>query len=175
MQPIPRSSALADAQEVAAAQPKVWTIVEYVTEEVFRQGHDVTHPEGLKRVANMLDAWAWAMARSTLRDHPSIADVMRLGMLIEPIDNAEGFRSCEVTVGWRRCPRAEDVPALLERLWRDGQELTPLEFYKELLLIHPFVDGNGRTAKVVLAWRGGTLHQPFFPPADFWGHPIRNP
>jgi hypothetical protein len=159
----------------AAADDKKWTIVDYVREEVARQGHDITKPEGLYRVGWMLEAWGRAIARSTLRNHPSIHDVQYLGRLVEPIENAEGFRSCCVTVGGRPCPAPEDVPVLMERLWKMGQELTPLEFYRAGLEIHPFVDGNGRTFKIVLNWRNGTLHAPVFPPHDFWGRVIRNP
>lgn len=37
------------------------SIIQYVEEEVRRQGHDVTMPDGLNRVAWMLKAWSWAM------------------------------------------------------------------------------------------------------------------
>lgn len=39
-------------------------------------------------------------------------------------------------------------------------ELSPDEFYVEFEKIHPFVDGNGRTGKILHNWLLGTLGDP---------------
>ena len=153
------------------------TVIEYVTEEVSRQGHDVHNLDGIVRVGWMLEAWAYALRADMARGKPSLDhdDVQTLGTIIEPLQNSEGLRHIGVTVGGRRCPHPQQVPSLLTALWLQIDALTPLAFYKEFEQIHPFVDGNGRTGKILLNWLNHSLLQPIFPPADLWGQPIRNP
>ena len=148
-------------------------VVDYVTEEVTRQGHDVTVLDGIERVAWMLEAWCYALRPDMPR--PEITDAIALGSIVEQHLNREGIRRCGVMVGSRVCPRPERVMDLLTVLWQQRDIITPLEFYKGFEEIHPFVDGNGRTGKVLLNWLAGTLLKPVFPPADLWGRPIRNP
>ena len=148
------------------------SIIEYVTEEVSRQGHDVTAIDGLERVSWMLRAWVCALG--AVRDKPSLSDAECIGQIIEPTKNALGWRRCGVRVGSRICPDYHEVPRLLVELF-ESKGLSPLEFYKEFEMIHPFVDGNGRTGKIIYCWLLGCLNDPVFPPNDLWGSPIKNP
>ena len=149
-------------------------LYDYIREEV-RRGHDVTRAEGQLRIAWMWEAWEWAQARAQRGLLPTREDVEVVGRLIEPALNACGCRTVGVRVGPRICPRPDQVIPQLADLIARAAALSPLEFYKAFELIHPFVHGNGRTGKVLLAWRQGTWDDPEFPPADLFGAPIRNP
>jgi len=147
-------------------------IIDYVTEEVERQGHDVTEWDGIIRTSWMLEAWAFALGWI---GPITIEQIVGLGMLVEKGKNLQGIRTEEVFVGERRCPPAGVIIPMLVDWIRHQHELTPLENYREFELIHPFVDGNGRAGKIILNYLMKTLYDPVFPPNDFWGRPIRNP
>ncbi len=148
-------------------------VIDYITEEVRRQGHDVTALDGIERVGWMLAAWACALELSV--DLPTISITRKLGQLVEREKNWNGWRQINVRVGMRRCPDFEKVPDLLFTLFAKRETLSPLEFYREFEMIHPFVDGNGRVGKILLNWLSGKLLNPEFPPDDFWGQVIQNP
>jgi hypothetical protein len=167
--------------EAVVGQEKSWTVVDYVREEVTRQGHDITTLDGIERVGWMLDAWSYALRKQyDTYTRPTIKDVIALGKLVERNKNRKGLRTVRVYIktntGIKRFPEFEQVPELLDVLFNQirGNE-SDLEFYKSFMEIHPFFDGNGRVGKILLAWLSNKLYEPEFPPADLFGVPIRNP
>jgi hypothetical protein len=162
-----------------------YAIVEYVAEEVARQGHNPQTVDGLSRTSWMLKAWAVAIDESINGLHgegliasgrdPTVEDAITLGQIIEPVTNQMGIRKHNVQVGHRLCPPPFGLRASLDTLFTKIHQLSPMQFYYQFELIHPFGDGNGRTGKILLNWINGTLQNPIFPPNDLFGHPIRNP
>lgn len=150
------------------------TVAEYCQEEVERQGHDIYTLDGIERIAWLMEAWAYAIEESAEYARPSLSHAVTIGKIVEREKNRRGLRRVGVRVGMRVCPHPNEVRHRLERLFALPPE-EPLDFYRAFEEIHPFVDGNGRTGKVLLNWLNGTLLRPIFPPADFWGQPICNP
>ena len=76
----------------------------------------------------------------------SLAEILTLSSMVEP-EKAKGLRRTPVTFANGTSGLSPDlIPRALEALL-EGQEEIPLDvFVKEFLVIHPFVDGNGRTA-----------------------------
>lgn len=59
-----------------------------------------------------------------------------------------------VEVGSRECPHFLQVPSLMDEWlisYRNGAE-NPLQAHIEFEKIHPFLDGNGRTGRMLLWW-----------------------
>jgi len=56
-------------------------VVLYITEEVKRQGHDVTELDGIRRVSWMLDGWDYALQlRDSVRRLPQ-------SLMLKPLEN----------------------------------------------------------------------------------------
>lgn len=101
---------------------------------------------------------------------PKVSDVLSLGVLIDPSNSVNHWRTTDVRIRGSEDipPGADEVRNRMARLFCMIEYMTPEEFYKEFMMVHPFVDGNGRTGKVVYNWMKGTLDNPVFPP-NFFG------
>lgn len=167
----PSSHVSASVENKSASVMPHAPVIAYVAEEVRRQGHDIQGVDGIERVGWMLGAWCYAALRGAI----DVRLIIELGQRVEPFKNFGGLRNCGVRVGPHIKPDFEKVAQMLDSLVARQSEMTPLAFYRAFEEIHPFVDGNGRTGKILLNLLNGTLDEPIFPPADFWGRPIQNP
>src|SRR5258708_7244572 len=147
---------------LAAAQ----LIPPYVKDEVRRQGYSPGTKDYELRVVWMLAAWAYA--KSHEKERITLIHVLEVGRLCEQERNATGTRRVGVAVGGNRKMDWRLGEGALENLLSHQDRLDPDIFYFEYETIHPFVDGNGRSGKILLNWRNGTLDDPIMPP-NFWG------
>lgn len=95
----------------------------------------------------------------------SVGLVTELGMRVEPEVNKNGFR--KIPVSFRDCSQAipaENVPQALQSLLDNWKSLSADEFYQHFQEIHPFADGNGRTAFLLWNFINGTLFNLQMPP-----------
>ncbi len=112
---------------------------------------------------NHADAFDWMMSQVSRKPHQLTAsDILHLhGLVLKGIDdsNAGQCRSVAVRVSGSNVifPNPRKVPDLLEDLGKwlaEKPKLHPVELAAEthyrLVNIHPFVDGNGRTARLLM-------------------------
>jgi hypothetical protein len=167
---------------------ETWEVLKFCAEECKRQH------SGERSVYDMVNAWNYA---SINRNLPLDTDFIELvGRLVEPIDNAKGFRKVPVGIWdgftWKEKAPWDRVPFMLSILiesynigmlttdavdaengevhyagWNKLSKTAEDQFYFEYENIHPFVDGNGRSGKILYNFLNGTLDKPIMPP-NFW-------
>jgi hypothetical protein len=133
-----------------------------VTTWLFRQC-EIQHATTESDIAGMQAAWIAAVdGEQTV----TINVIKGLGNLIDPVANPGGrFRSGPaVFLNGGSAAKAADIEYYLVSLMRFIDTMTPAEFYRELMWIHPFKDGNGRMGALVYNMLNGTIDNPIDPP-----------
>jgi Fic/DOC family protein len=120
---------------------------------------------GERSVFWMVRAWNHAMDQAHRR--PTEDDVLALGALAEPGKNRGGYRRVGVRVGSDIKGPWQLVPQQMAELVAAAGTVDAGQWFYQYEVVHPFVDGNGRTGQVLFNWLNGTLDDPVWAP-DFW-------
>lgn len=98
----------------------------------------------------------------------SLEDIFALSSIVEP-EKAKGLRRTPVTFSNGNSGLSPDlVPKALESLLEAQGDISLDYFVKEFLVIHPFLDGNGRTAFLLYNLLAKNLDYPAALP-DYFG------
>lgn len=98
----------------------------------------------------------------------TLDDILTLSVIVEP-QKANTLRRTPVTFANGSSGLAPDlIPRALEALLENQAELSTDTFVKEFLIIHPFLDGNGRTAFTLYNLLSGNRDYPVSLP-DYFG------
>lgn len=132
---------------------------------------------GEHSVSWMCRAWSMAKLGASLGARPTPDLIEDLGILVEPVKNAGGFRKAGVRVGRDVKGDWMLVPGQIEQLCLEHAHGIPMphtEWFRRYEEVHPFIDGNGRTGQILFNWLNGTLDAPVWAP-NFWNDPRRTP
>jgi Fic family protein len=100
-------------------------------------------------------AWTWLVDQDVL--NPLTIQILHWLITFNqlPGEHAGRFRKVNVMVGTRHCPHWEQVPGMMDE-WLRAMNLEPSRDPQEMHVwfekIHPFIDGNGRTGRMLM-WR----------------------
>lgn len=132
-------------------------VIEWCARQVHQQQESALY------VPYMIKAWDYAGECHSdfqycveVRDILCIQSLIKTGILDSSLTN---YRGTPVLVNHNPVVDWREVPRLISQLVQ-SETLSPEEWCLEFLKIHPFPDGNGRTAAIIYNWMKGTLDHP---------------
>lgn len=138
-----------DGDAIFTAQEVRWAVLECVRQQV-----------GPIEVENLLLALDCAKTLKETRKLPSLSDIKTIAGIIEP-KKAENYRTTPVVFNQGEpALKAEHIERQMKLLFNSINEMPIDDFVMRFLVIHPYVDGNGRTASILYNWLIDTLEHP---------------
>lgn len=116
-------------------------------------------------IEQSLKAWEYLKDQPAIT-HEVVKEVQRIITANQAeLDNTQrgAYRKIPVRIGGRYAPNAGLVPALMDNFLADMELMTPLVAHVRFESIHPFVDGNGRTGRMIMWWHMAKIGKhPFY-------------
>jgi len=130
-----------------------------VTYEHIRQSNLIEGVIDPKEIDQSMMAWRYIrdfQGPLTFEEVLTIHNMVMINLLPQERGGAGSLRMCNVTVGGRMCPHYREVKEQLAH-WLDEMQLymhrsKPKDMHIKFEYIHPFVDGNGRTGRMLMWW-----------------------
>lgn len=148
-------------------------VMDFCAEEVKRQ------LAGPQAVADMFVGWQYAAQNppNSVTNDPKYLETFIRSLDAYILGGRKGevaayrtvpvyFGLSEVAMSWRNVPRA------MESLCKAANDVEPSVFVFEFLTIHPFLDGNGRTAAILLNWLCKRMGNPL-PLPDYFQESVK--
>ncbi len=128
-----------------------------------------------KEDAQSAKAWEYLSSQDKLTVEV-VKETHRLIMINEPMLRPGSFRRQAVWIGGREGVNWKKIPAWMKR-WLKVANLPgiPMTDHVSFEMIHPFIDGNGRTGRMLLNWeslkkdnkiyiiKSETKHEEYYP------------
>ncbi|MHB1664485.1 MAG: Fic family protein [bacterium] len=112
---------------------------------------------------------------------PEILEIHKFILTDIRPEDAGAYRNVNVRVSgyWRKFPKQEEVKELMDNFIKDMNSkighvhpvILSAKIHQGLVFIHPFIDGNGRTARLLMNL---TLLRNGYPPACIYFHERKN-
>jgi len=130
-----------------------------VTEEHIRESNLIEGIDDPAEDNRSMAAWRWLQTKVGINESVLLELHKRITHGQLPDSESGHFRIIQVYVGNHVPPNAINVPHLVMQWRADMLDMTPKQAHVKFEKIHPFVDGNGRTGRMLMWWHERKLGQ----------------